>query len=137
MKIYRFGRDILLLILGLIFGALAFQLRQQHHEQKSKQVFEQRIRCKAIADKYVVQNEDAVLQEVEYSAQRNSCMAAIHTLGKDLRGWDLVDLLSGETINLGMCDESKDCGGGNDLKFEAALKEAFDRSLKTSLPLNR
>jgi hypothetical protein len=100
---------------------------------KSKQKFEQRIRCKSLADGYVRkesnETEGVLLREVGYSSIHNSCFAAVTTYSDPFQGWELVDLLSGETTQIGTCNVQRNCGNGNDMKDAADLDIAFKRAI--------
>jgi hypothetical protein len=127
------------LVLGLLVGGGSIEYGHRRSDLKSKQVFEQRIRCKTLAESYVRKESNDTnyvhLEQVGYSAKSNSCFAAVTTWSDPYRDWILVDLLSGESTDVGICNEQRDCGGGNDMKYAADLRAAFKMSIDGTGPL--
>jgi hypothetical protein len=129
------------LALGLLIGGGTVEYGHRRSDFKSKQKFEQRIRCKSLADGYVRKEsnktEGVLLSEVGYSAIHNSCFAAVTTYRDPFQGWELVDLLSGKTTQIGTCNVQRNCGNGNDMKYSADLDIAFKRAIEgtESLPM--
>ena len=120
---------VLFLIAGLAIGGGSVELNHRRVESKSKELFQQRIRCKSLADRYARENtsgnQAAILEMVDFSPSLNSCIAKFHTLENDYRDWELVDLLSGKETSMGGCFESRNCGNGKDMKLDADLEAAF------------
>ena len=94
------------IIAGIVLGAAVtegFNIYRQSHDS---QIFQERLRCKAVADAYVKENSTdenrtgrfVILHRVDYSPVRNSCVADLeHSFGP-LITENVVDLLSGETL---------------------------------------
>jgi hypothetical protein len=130
----------LFLIAGLAIGGGSVELNHRRVESKSKDLFQQRIRCKSLADKYARENtndsQTAILEMVDFSPSLNSCIAEFRTWEKDYRDWELVDVLSGKQTSMGGCFEGRNCGNGKDMKLDADLEAAFrlavDGSKQTS-----
>jgi hypothetical protein len=105
------------LIAGIVLGAAAtegFNVYRQSHESR---IFQERLRCKAVADAYVkrensTDTESVFLGKVNYSPARNSCVAEVETIlvvrgSLPIRKETVEDLLSGETLFSANC--TKDC----------------------------
>jgi len=103
---------IVALIAGIVLGAAATEGFNLYRRSNDSQSFQQRVRCKAVADAYVKENTDindnsvtgrsATLDKVDYSPARNSCVAEVETAtyfkGGALASESVQDLLSGETL---------------------------------------
>jgi len=110
---------IMALIAGIVVGGAAtegFNVYRQSQDSyrrfQDSQRFQQRVHCKAVADAYVKENTDlrdnsetgtsVMLEKVDYSPARNSCVADFETntyfkWGATERE-SVQDLLSGETL---------------------------------------
>jgi hypothetical protein len=108
---------IMALTAGIVLGATAtegFNVYRQSHDSR---IFQERVRCKAVADAYVKENSTdfkegpfesgvtVTLDKVDYSPARNSCVAELNTTYYSQRvalaNWEKVsvqDLLSGESL---------------------------------------
>src|ERR1039457_2335470 len=91
---------IMALIAGIVLGAAAtegFNVYRQSHDSyrqsHDSQIFQERLRCKAVADAYVKANSTDVqanptdpnfvsvtLDRVDYSPARNTCVADVETV---------------------------------------------------------
>jgi hypothetical protein len=76
---------------GALVGAAGVQTAHVVGDRNSRELFSQRLRCKALADKYVKDRYavggTVVLSRVEFSRRRGSCIASTsEQLG---RGWTL------------------------------------------------
>jgi len=110
---------IMALIAGIVLGAAATegfnvyrQSQDSYRQSRDSQIFQQRARCKAVADAYVKENTDlrddsvmgrsVTLEKVDYSPARNSCAAEVETntyfRGGGTENESVEDLLSGETL---------------------------------------
>ena len=123
---------IMALVGGIVLGAATTEgfdvYRQSQNSGRrshDSEVFQQRVHCKAVADAYVKEHTDlkdnsetgasAMLDKVDYSPARNSCVAELERtddLGRTMRESSRVqDLLSGEilfsTSDTGSCLELK------------------------------
>lgn len=126
---------LLFLLLGMILGGGSVEYGHRHFDARSKAAFEQRARCKSLADRYARASTNdtqaAILERVDFSPSRNSCFAEIHLgYADDVRGWELVDLLSGKETLIGLCNESRDCGNGRDIKMEKDLNAEFEHAIE-------
>lgn len=126
----------LCLIAGLAIGGGSVELNHHRAESRSKEQFQQRIRCKSLADRYARdnthENQAAILVVVDFSPLLNSCIAGFHTMDNDYMDWELVDLLSGKETSMGGCFESRNCGNGKDMKLDADLEAAFKMAVEGS-----
>jgi hypothetical protein len=114
---------IVALIAGILLGAAAtegFNVYRQSHDGR---IFQERLRCKAVAEAYVKENssdfkEDPLaksgvtvaLDRVDYSPARNSCVAELETSYYSQRialanceNLSVRDLLSEETLFSAKC----------------------------------
>lgn len=109
---------IMALIAGIVLGVAVTEGLNVYRQSHDSRIFQERLRCKAIADAYVKENstdfkEDptaqsgvtVTLDKVDYSPARNSCVAELETtyysqriaLG-NFEDLSVQDLLSGETL---------------------------------------
>jgi|ERR1035438_5621912 hypothetical protein len=111
---------------GIVLGAAAtegFHIYRQSHDgqmfQHDSQIFQERLRCKAIADAYVKGENSSdsehgpysTLDKVDYSPVRNSCVAEAEKAYYGPRAvviYSVQDLLSGDTLFSVIC--AGDCG---------------------------
>ena len=127
---------IMALIAGIVLGATATEGFIVYRQSHDSQIFQERARCKAIADAYVKENTDlndnsvtgrsVTLEKVDYSPGRNSCVAELNTTifapGAAYERYSVRDLLSGETLFSVMCNK----GCMEDLLKLDLIDPAFD-----------
>jgi len=75
---------IVALIGGIFLGAAATESFDAYRQSRDSQAFQERLRCKAAADAYVKQENSSdpdrvfwMLDKVDYSPARNSCVAEL------------------------------------------------------------
>jgi hypothetical protein len=132
------------LIAGLLLGGGTVEYWHRQFDQRSKQTFEQKLRCKSLADQFIRDHsgDDShgiALGQVDYSSSSNSCFAAVTTFtryGNALwKGWGVVDLVSGKAESMGTCSPAYDCADGRDLRYSQNMDIAFKNAIDgTSLP---
>ncbi len=117
-------------VVGVLLGAAVIQTAHVITDRDSRELFGQRLRCKAMADKYVRDRSavggKVVLSRVEFSRRRGSCIASTsEQLGLDVAtaaqlgivqkpsdyiySLNVVDLLTGEDLVTRTCTGSDDC----------------------------
>ncbi len=103
-----------------------------------------RLQCKHLADDYLQRNSDentsVLLDRVEFSPARHSCIAAV-TRGKSgnritLYEYEAVDLLTAETLFSGECNGNDAnsrifCGNGRDVQLLDKRDKALEAALKS------
>jgi len=128
---------------GALVGAAAVQTAHVVSDRNSRELFGQRLRCKALADKYVKgRSHMVVISRVEFSRSRGSCIAStFEQVGLDaptsgLLGlkppadqtymFNVVDLLTGEDLATRTCATTKisigsepECNGSLQKRDEA------------------
>ncbi len=109
---------------GALVGAAAVQTAHVISDRNSRELFGERLRCKALADKYAKGRSDTlVLSRVEFSHSRGSCIAStFEQLGLDAATekqlglkpsadytyeFKIVDLLTGEDLMSRTCSTTK------------------------------
>ena len=72
------------LIAGIVLGAAATEGFNVYRQSHDSQIFQERLRCKAVADAYVKEENStdpdhvsSTLDKVDYSPARNSCVAEV------------------------------------------------------------
>ena len=133
-------------VVGAIFGGAAVQSVHLIRERRGDELFKQRIRCKAFADKYLKENvtelKSIYVMRIEFSRSRSSCIVETmeHFSTKPLqegltqRGLGdpgslesdtlkIVDLLTGEDIFDRICTGKGECG-----QMMRKQEEEFDRA---------
>jgi hypothetical protein len=126
------------LITGIVLGAAATEGFNVYRQSHDSQIFQERLRCKAVADAYVKENSSdtegitewvsLIPGQVDYSPARNSCVAGVETTHvvrgsrpmRPISEATVEDLLSGETLFSAKCPG--DCVGV-EVMF---VKRAFD-----------
>jgi hypothetical protein len=131
------------LIVGLLLGGGTVEYGHRSFDQHSKQAFEQKLRCKSLADQYIREHSDdphgTALGQVDYSSSNNTCFATVTTYTRYgnavWKGWELVDLVSGKVESMGTCSEAYDCADGRDLRYSQNMDIAFKNAIDgTFLP---
>ena len=135
----------LAIIVSFALGGGSVEYLHQRSDQQSKQAFDQKLRCKVLADEYIrgVQSKDenraADLNQVDYSKSSNTCFASINVLKTygastpaetSWMDYELVDLVSGKVDLIGFCNENRDCGDGKDIKLNQELTDAFKQAIE-------
>jgi hypothetical protein len=112
------------LMAGIVLGGAATESFNLYRQSHDSQIFQERARCKAIAEAYVKENNTdfkkdpfaksgvtVTLDKVDYSPARNSCVAKLEMTywsPRTIVETDSVqDLLSGATLFSARC--TKDC----------------------------
>jgi hypothetical protein len=133
------------LMIGIVLGAAGTEGFNVYRHSHDSQTFQERLRCKAVADAYVRENSTnfkkdpnpvigvtVTLDKVDYSLARNSCVAELETTNwfprAALEKSSVQDLLSGETLFSAKCTE--DCVVARpdytDLAFDYVMKNASE-----------
>jgi hypothetical protein len=119
---------------GILVGAAGVQGIHLIHDRTDDALFKQRLRCKALADKYVKDNTSSLnkvlINRVEFSRTRNSCIVAttehfsaqpledamvqkgLGTLGSSPAESTIIeikDLLTGEELFTRTCTKFNEC----------------------------
>jgi hypothetical protein len=128
---------------GIVIGAAATEGFNVYRQSHDSQIFQERLRCKAMADEYVKKKSDKdctddsarsdgitmcldlIPGQVDYSPARNSCVAGVETTtvirgSRPILTETVEDLLSGETLFSAKC--TKDC----EVLEWTFVKDAFD-----------
>jgi hypothetical protein len=108
----------------------------------SNELFQRRLRCKTEADEYARKasedNSSLMLEKVEFSPARRSCVAEFTRIisGKrgDIWSYETIDILTGETLFSDDCMENDTrstifCGNGRNMQ----LRKSRDRALNEAL----
>lgn len=133
-------------IAGIVLGAAATEGFNVYRQSHDSQIFQERLRCKAVADAYVKQSSTdennakprwafstVTLDNVDYSPARNSCVAELETVrlntynrGGVFEIGNVEDLLSGESLFAINCTE--EC----EMRRAMFLDRAFDYVMKNA-----
>jgi hypothetical protein len=133
---------VLTAFFGLLVGGATVDYIHRHNDQRMKQAFAQKERCRSLADRYIRENSkdetNLLLKEVDFSQASNSCIAAIdrfenYPAGID-ENWEMVDLLSGKVTLIGWCSERSNCGNGRNIHFEQRLDVEFKSAIDGTEP---
>lgn len=134
-------RSAVVFVVGIVVGAGSvegFQLIREHHRQE---FFEQRLRCKNLAEDYAKSHSDDYISVLpdrsDFSTSRNSCVASTDEYTGNARfvSYKVVDVVTGELISTGVCDNHDSqspsfCGGGRNMKLRQERDAAFDKAVK-------
>jgi hypothetical protein len=118
-------------VVGALVGAAVVQTAHVIGDRNSRELFSQRLRCKALADKYVKEHSGTlvgtvVVSRVEFSRKRSSCIVStFEQLGPDASTakqlgltqqpadqtytLKVVDLLTGEDLITRYCTGNAEC----------------------------
>jgi hypothetical protein len=110
----RFWPFALVALAGLCLGIASDEVRHVVRDRSRAEVFQQRLRCRSLVDAYAKENSDEysslIVDRVDFSRARNSCIAAISTAMSGKRGtiwgYETIDLVTGEKLFSGSCAES-------------------------------
>ena len=102
-------------------------------DRNSRELFGQRTRCKALADKYVKEHVSpynmVVVDRIDFSHSRSSCIAStdeqLGPIQKTSPDWTykVVDLLTGEDLAWVPCSGETECAQSRQKR-----DEAFDKA---------
>jgi hypothetical protein len=129
-------------LLGLAVGWVIADYFHRHSDQRMKQAFAQKERCRSLADRYIRENSkdetSLELKEVDFSPASNSCIVAVDRYENFPAGidenWEVVDLLSGKKTLIGWCSEQSNCGNGRNIHFEQRLDVEFKSAIDGTQP---
>ena len=134
--------EVLLVAVGVLIGAGLVQTIHSLHRQTQKATFETRLCCKNLAAAYAKSLRDSgetVIERVEFSPIRNSCLASTFTLaGKhhEVEKFGLVDVVSDEKIFEATCNSVDPnanifCGNGMDTTIRNQRDLAFQNAIES------
>jgi hypothetical protein len=142
-------KTLWLLMLGAVVGICAgFAIDEALHsarnrqsqakEQDGKELFQRRLRCKSEADDYAKKSSESnsglMVERVEFSSARHSCVASFTriTSGKRFETWsyETIDILTGEALYSEECIENdpnskRFCGNGRDMDIRKGRDDAL------------
>jgi hypothetical protein len=127
---------IVTLLAGMALGAAATGGFSAYRHSHDSHIFEERLRCKAVADAFVKENNtesvSLTLDKVDYSPGRNSCVAELGSVyaRAPLMTEKVQDLLSGETLFSAKCNygETQIC----DVDMPTVVDDAYDYVMKNA-----
>jgi hypothetical protein len=141
---WRTRITVVAFLVGVLVGTGSVEAFHMIRDRNHRQVFEEKIRCKGLAEVYVKSNSEdesfVLLERVDYSPARNSCIASaleVHEPGHgSSEHYRVVDLLSGETLYKGFCNNNSEsgttyCGNGRNVALANARDAAFASALKS------
>jgi hypothetical protein len=133
-------KTTVVLVIGILLGSITIEAIHIIRDKHRHQVFEERLRCKELADAYLKAEteEDSytTLDRVDFSPSRNSCIVATRQL--TYRHWserfDVVDVISGEALFHGRCNgddpASKSyCGNGGNVSLRNQRDKSFEKAV--------
>ncbi|MCU1271128.1 MAG: hypothetical protein JWN74_2422 [Acidobacteriaceae bacterium] len=130
------------LVFGIFIGAASVEGFHIARDNQKREFFEQRLRCKKLAQDYVKASSDDYtsmsLDRADFSKSRNSCLAAtLESSGKDRQfvEYKVTDVITGEVLSSDFCDERDShsqsfCGNGRDIKLLQKRDEQLDKEVK-------
>lgn len=131
----------LVAVASLSIGAALDEVRHRIRDQHSAEIFEQRVRCRSLADEYAKKNSDNnntfFVDHVDFSPSRHSCIAATLNArgepGDTFWTYQTVDIITGERLFTGECSDNDKssifCGNGRNVQ----LGEKRDKAMETTL----
>jgi hypothetical protein len=133
---------VLAALLGMVAGGVTVDYIHRHSDQRMKQAFVQKERCRNLANRYIRENSkdetSLTLEEVDFSPASNSCIAAIWSFDPNPirynEDWRLVDLVSGKETLVGSCGVGNDCGNGRNIHIGQRLEIEFKSAIDGTQP---
>ena len=134
--------EILLVGIGVVIGAGLVQTIHSVGRHPKKTTFETRLCCKNLAAAYAKNPRDGgetVIERVEFSPARNSCLASTFTLvGRhhEVEKFSVVDVVSEERIFEASCNSVDPkakafCGNGMDTTIRSQRDVGFQNALES------
>lgn len=134
-------RITVVFVLGLLVGAVFVEGIQIIRDHNRREIFEQRLKCKNLAEDYVKANSDnytsVFLDRADFSTSRNSCIASTNEYSGSAQftTYQVVDVVTGELLSTDFCDNHDSqstsfCGNGRNMKLRRERDEAFDKVVK-------
>src|SRR6266849_4315477 len=125
------GRVFLAGLVGLVLGAVIGLCASAIYYRRSSALFANRLRCRAIGEEYVARALGSpVLDKVDFSPARNSCVAAMQSHYLGFWNYQVADVVSNETLFAESCNyDGGKCGGGVDVKFLNEREKAFKKAV--------
>jgi len=140
---------VLAVLIGICVGAALDETlhtvrnrNSQARERDGNELFQRRLRCKSEADDYARKSSESnsalVVERVEYSPIRRSCIASFTriTSGKraELWSYETIDILTSETLYSEDCVENdpndkRFCGNGRDMVLRKGREDTLDATL--------
>ncbi len=131
---------ILAFSIGIAVGAGSTEVTHVIRERHQGAPFERRLRCRNLAEAYAKKKSNELttifLHRSDFSRSRNSCVAAISSASGSLWNYEVVDILTGETLFSDQCFEKGTesdpawCGNGRDIKLQRETDRAFEKIVK-------
>jgi hypothetical protein len=141
-------KTTIVLVIGILLGSIAVEAIHIIRDKHRHEVFEERLRCKGLADAYLKAEteEDSytTLDRVDFSPSRNTCIVATRQL--IYRHWSerfaVVDVISGESLFHGWCtgDDATSksyCGNGGNVRLKSERDKVFDKAIGSFWLLNQ
>ena len=128
-----------LLVIGAVVGVGGTETFHIIRDRHRRDFFEQRIRCKQLAEDYVKKNSDdyttVFLDRTDFSVRRNSCVAATSTARRGLWNYDVIDVATGDNLYGDYCQDDHPtsktwCGNGRNISLGDKRDKAFDEAVK-------
>jgi hypothetical protein len=117
-------------VVGLISGGAVVEVHYRSSAQQDRSLFENKLRCQALAKKYENDNRNfaalTVVLTVDYSQARHTCVAEIVRNESVISSYDVVDLGTKETLYASVCRTGADCNlrSAQDAAFKKAVASA-------------
>jgi hypothetical protein len=142
---------VLVALISLCLGAALDEAMRTVRNRQSRardrdgdEVFQQRVRCKSLADDFVKKSSDdsttLFLERVEFSSARHSCIGAFMRVLAGKRGtvysYEAIDILTGEALYSGTCvgndaNSRIFCGNGRDMELTGERNKTFADALSS------
>ena len=125
------ARLIIVALVGFVLGVAIGVGGSAIYCRRSTALFSNRLRCRALAEEYIAKSDDQpLLNQVDFSQARNSCVASTFALRAGFSKYEVVDIVSNETLFKESCDfNGGKCGDGVNIKLDKAMREAFKQAV--------
>jgi hypothetical protein len=105
-------------VLSAFVGAGIVETAHLVRDRRGRDMFAQRLQCKRLAEQYLEKNSseyhNVMLERVEFSVPRNSCVASIAEISStppaDTWTYQVTDVISNENLYMDLCIESSASG---------------------------
>lgn len=118
--------------IGIVLGAATGVSSSVIYYRRRAALFANRVRCRTIAEEYLKNSVSSpLLEQVDFSPDRNSCVASTFAVYLGEYRYDVVDVVSNENLFSESCDDARgECGGGVNVKLYEQMQKAFKEAAR-------
>ncbi len=133
---------VLVALVSLCVGAGLDEVVHKTRDRDNAETFEQRLRCRSLADAYEKKESDAAanvfVDKVDFSRAKRSCIATVTRASGNAQGtvwfFQTLDLVTGDSLYSEWCSENNpdshySCGNGRNIDLRRNRDKALEAAL--------